>query len=126
MENMEQRIRKVLLAGASVFGLSAILLVALPGVFNGLLGLATNGPLEWSMRMVGSTLVALAGNMFSVSRWGTWQSVRFSGRLMQISAFLLGVLTLLMPGQQTWFSISYAVVGFGFSAAYTWALFKKA
>jgi len=123
---MEQRIRKVLLAGASVFGLSAILLIGLPAVFNGLLGLTNNGPLEWSMRMVGITLVALAGNMFSVSRWGTWQSVRFSGRLMQVSAFLLGVLTLLIPGQQTWFSIAYAVVGFGFSAAYTWALAKKA
>jgi phosphatidylserine synthase len=124
MEIMEQRVRKVLIAGASVFGLSAILLVALPGVFNGLLGLTNNGPLEWSMRMVGISLVALAGNMFSVSRWGTWQSVRFSGRLMQVSAFLLGVLTLLIPGQQTWFSIAYAVVGFGFSAAYTWALAK--
>jgi phosphatidylserine synthase len=123
---MEQRIRKVLLAGASVFGLSAILLIGLPAGFNGLLGLTTNDPLEWSMRMVGITLVALAGNMFSVSRWGTWQSVRFSGRLMQVSAFLLGVLTLLIPGQQTWFSIAYAVVGFGFSAAYTWALAKKA
>lgn len=122
---MEQRIRKVLLAGASVFGLSAILLVSLPGLFNGLLGLTTNDTLEWSMRMVGITLVALAGNMFSVSRWGTGQSVRFSGRLMQVSAFLLGVLTLLMPGQQTWFSIAYAVVGFGFSAAYTWALAKR-
>ena len=122
---MELRIRKVLLAGASVFGLSAVLLIVLPGLFNGLLGLTTNGPLEWSMRMVGITLVALAGNMFSVSRWGTWQSVRFSGRLMQISAFLLGVLTLLMPGKQTWFSIAYAVVGFGFSAAYTWALAKR-
>ena len=65
---MELRIRKVLLAGASVFGLSAVLLIVLPGLFNGLLGLTTNGPLEWSMRMVGITLVALSGNMFSVSR----------------------------------------------------------
>ena len=122
---MEQRIRKVLLAGASVFGLSAVLLVAAPGFFNVLLGLTTNAPLEWSMRMVGITLVALAGNMFSVSRWGSEQSVRFSGRLMQISAFLLGVLTLLMPGNQTWFSITYAIVGFVFSASYTWALAKR-
>jgi hypothetical protein len=50
---MEQRIRKVLLAGASVFGISAVLLVAAPGFFNVLLGLETNAPLEWSMRMVG-------------------------------------------------------------------------
>lgn len=122
---MEQRIRKVLLAGASVFGLSAVLLLAAPGFFNVLLGLETNAPLEWSMRMVGITLFALAGNMFSVSRWGSERSVRFSGRLMQISAFLLGVLTLLMPGNQTWFSIAYAIVGFGFNASYTWALAKR-
>jgi ABC-type uncharacterized transport system fused permease/ATPase subunit len=69
--------------------------------------------------------VLIAGNMFSVSRWGSSESVKFSGRLMQVSAFLLGVLTLVIPGQLTWFSIAYAAVGFGFSAAYTWALVKR-
>jgi hypothetical protein len=115
------RIRLVLKAGSLVFGLSAILLVAVPGFFNELLGLTTNPALEWSMRMTGITLVALAGNMFSVSSRGSDKSVLFSARVMQVSALALGVLTLLIPVSQNWFTISYAIVGFGFSAAYTFA-----
>lgn len=121
----ESRIRRVLLAGSTVFGLSALTLVAVPGFFNQLLGLETNAPLEWSMRMIGITLVALAGNMFSVSRKGSPESVLFSGRVMLISATLLGVLTLIIPAGLTWFTITYAIVGFGFSAAYAWALLAK-
>jgi O-antigen/teichoic acid export membrane protein len=105
-----------------VFGLSALLLLATPALFNELLGLATNPDLEWSMRMIGITLVALAGNMFSVASRGSEASVRFSARVMQASAFALGVLTLLIPTAQTWFTIGYAAIGFGFSIAYTIAL----
>ena len=121
----ESRIRRVLLAGSTVFGVSAITLVAVPGFFNQLLGLETNAPLEWSMRMIGITLVALAGNMYSVSRKGSPDSVLFSGRVMLISAALLGVLTLIIPAELSWFTIAYAIVGFGFSAAYAWALLAK-
>ena len=49
----------------------------------------------------------------------------FSARVMQISAFGLGVLTLMIPTALNWFTIAYAIVGFGFSAAYTWALAGK-
>jgi hypothetical protein len=63
-------IRKVLAAGSLVFGLSAIVLIAVPGIFNQLLGLQTTPDLEWAMRMIGITLVALAGNMYSVSANG--------------------------------------------------------
>jgi hypothetical protein len=76
--------------------------------------------------MIGITLVALAGNMFSVSSRGSDSSVKFSGRVMQVSAFGLGVLTLLIPATLTWFTVAYAVVGFGFSAAYTLAFIRKA
>jgi hypothetical protein len=77
------------------------------------------------MRMIGITLVALAGNMFSVSSRGSEESVMFSARVMLISAFALGVITLCVPVPLTWFTIAYAVVGFGFSAAYALVLFGK-
>jgi hypothetical protein len=108
-----------------VFGLSAVLLIAAPAVFNSLLGLTNGADLEWAMRMIGITLVALAGNMFSVSTRGSDDSVLFSGRVMLFSAFGLGVLTLLIPVQLTWFTIAYAIVGFGFSVAYALVLFRK-
>ncbi len=94
-------------------------------VFNSLLGLATTSDLEWAMRMIGITLVALAGNMFSVSSRGSKESVLFSARVMLVGAFGLGVLTLLLPEPLGWFAIAYAVVGFGFSGAYAWALLSS-
>ena len=104
-----------------VFGLSAVLLTAAPSLFNSLLGLSSTPELDWAMRMIGITLVALAGNMFSVASRGSESSVRFSARVMQLSAFALGVLTLMIPAPLGWFTIAYAAVGFGFSVAYTWA-----
>jgi hypothetical protein len=120
------RLRLVLRTGSIVFGLSALALILVPATFNGLLGLNTSPELEWAMRMIGITLVALAGNMFSVSSRGSETSVVFSGRVMLASAFALGVLTLLLPVQLNWFAISYSAVGFGFSAAYAWASRVKA
>ena len=111
----------VLKAGSAVFGLSAVALVVAPKLFNELLGLVSTPELEWSMRMTGITLVALAGNMFSHSTRGTVESVRLAGFVMMGSAFALGVLTLLIGVQLTWFTIAYAIVGFSFSAAYMWA-----
>ena len=67
--------------------------------------------------------VLAAGNMFSVSTRGSDAAVLFSGRVMLVSAFALGVLTLLLPVPLTWFAIAYAAVGFTFSAAYAVALF---
>ena len=119
---MIKNIRNVLRAGSLVFGLSAIALVAAPTLFNQLLGLASSAELEWSMRMTGVTLVALAGNMFSHASRGSDASVLLTGKVMAVSAFGLGVLTLLIPAAFTWFSILYAVIGFGFSAAYVIAL----
>lgn len=125
MTDSIKRQRGVLRAGALVFGLSALALVVTPSFFNQLLGLVSSPELEWSMRMTGITLVALAGNMFSVSTRGSDESVRFSARVMTLSAFALGVLTLLIPTELGWFTYSYAAVGFGFSAAYIWAMIKK-
>lgn len=124
-EESVQRVRMVLKAGSSVFGLSALALVVTPQFFNSLLGFSSTLELEWSMRMIGITLVALAGNMYSVASRGKDATVLFSGRVMLVSAFALGVLTLLIPVALNWFTISYAVVGFGFSTAYGWALYLR-
>ncbi len=120
-----QKLRAILVIGSIVFGVSALWLIAMPGWFNELLGLQTNSSLEWAMRMIGITLVALAGNMYSVSTRGGQESVLFSGWLMLFCAFGLGALTLMLPVALTWFAILYAVVGFTFSAAYLWAILSK-
>lgn len=120
------RLRLVLRTGSIVFGISALALILVPATFNGLLGLNSTPELEWAMRMIGITLVALAGNMFSVSSRGSEASVVFSGRVMLASAFALGILTLLLPVQLNLFAIAYSAVGFGFSAAYAWASRVKA
>lgn len=124
--SMLSRLRLVLRTGSIVFGLSALALLAVPAMFNSLLGLATSPELEWAMRMIGITLVALAGNMFSIASRGSDASVLFSGRVMLVSAFGLGLLTLLLPVELNWFAIAYSAVGFGFSAAYALVLFKRA
>ena len=119
------RLRGVLRLGALVFGLSAALLISLPRFFTDLLGQSGNSDLDWAMQMIGITLVALTGNMFVVSLSASERGVLWASRVMQISAFALGVLTLLIPTGVNWFVIVYALVGFGFSAAYTVFLLQK-
>ncbi len=120
-----RRLRFVLLLGAITFGLSAIALVVVPRVFTDLLGLPGSEELDWSMRMIAITLVALTGNMLVNSIAGSNSAVLWSARVMQFSAFGLGVITLYIPTQMNWFVILYALIGFGFSAAYTVFLFQK-
>jgi hypothetical protein len=123
---MTAYLRKVLATGATVFGFSALFLLFLPGLFNSLLGLTSTADLEWSMRMIAITLVALCGNMLSVSLKGKDETVLFSARVMAVSAAGLGVLTLLIPvATLTWFDYCYAAVGFGFSLAYVIGLVRK-
>jgi hypothetical protein len=118
-------LRIVLRLGASVFGLSALFLLALPELFLTLLALPSGVDQVWSMRMIAVTLVALTGNMFVVSLYATLKGVRFSARVMQFAAFSLGALTLAVPAELNWFTYLYAAVGFGFSAAYTVFLFRR-
>jgi hypothetical protein len=118
-------LRIVLLTGSTVFGLSALLLIISPTLFNELLGISSTPELDWAMRMIGLTLVALAGNMMSVSLRGKDTAVIFSARVMAVSAAGLGVLTLLIPIETlTWFDYAYAAVGFGFSVAYIVGLIR--
>lgn len=120
-----KRLRTILKFGATVFGVSALFLLIDPKTFLELLNLETSESLEWSMRMIAITLIALTGNMLSVSRFGSETSVVFSARVMVVAAAALGALTLLIPAEFGWFTIAYAAVGFLFSVAYLSALLRK-
>ena len=118
-------IRKTLRAGSLVFGASALFLLILPNIFLDLLGLADSDVLVWSMRMIAITLVALAGNMWNNSRNSSDRGVGNVAKVICVSATGLGVLTLLIPGEITWFSYLYAAVGFGFGLTYLINILRK-
>lgn len=115
-------IRLVLITGAAVFAVSAVALLLSPEIFVSLLGLPASSGLDWAMRMIAITLVALTGNMAVVAVFGSERGVLVAAVVMLFSAGGLGVLTLLIPADVTWFSLLYAMVGFGFSTAYVLAL----
>ena len=117
-------IKKTLQAGATVFGASALLLIVLPKLFLELLGMETTDQLQWSMRMIGITVFALAGNMWNNSKQHDDKKVVNVARIMCLSAALLGALTLLIPVTLTWFGYLYAAIGFGFAISYALNLAK--
>ena len=117
-------IKRTLQAGATVFGISAIFLVILPEKFLELLNMDTNNQLQWSMRMIGITVFALAGNMWNNAKQHDENRVINVARVMCLSATLLGVLTLMVPVSLTWFTYLYAAIGFGFALAYLLNLIK--
>jgi hypothetical protein len=111
-------LRYTLRVGASVFGLSAIALILVPSFFLELLGMEVTPPLVWSMVLIGVTLVALTGNMAVVSFTATDRGAQAASVVMMLASGGLGVTTLLIPVPLTWFSIIYALIGFGFSTVY--------
>ena len=117
-------IRRTLQAGATVFGISSIFLVILPAKFLELLNMDTNNQLQWSMRMIGITVFALAGNMWNNAKQHDENRVINVARVMCLGATLLGVLTLMVPVSLTWFTYLYAAIGFGFALAYLLNLIK--
>lgn len=120
-----RRLRTILRLGSTVFGLSAVFLLVDPKKFLELLNLETTNSLQWSMRIIAITLIALTGNMLSVARFGSETSVVFSARVMLVSAAALGALTLLIPAELGWFTIAYAAIGFLFSLAYLTTFLRK-
>lgn len=119
-------IRTTLRIGSVVFGLSALLLILAPEFFLDLLLLdGASAPLQWSMRMIGLTLVALSANMWIVSKTADDSAVTVAGIVMAIVATALGVLTLTVPAGLGWFSIAYAVVGFAFGLNYAVCLLRR-
>lgn len=120
------RVRNILKMGSVVFGASAVLLLLAPALFLELLALdSESSDLIWSMRMIGLTLVALAGNMWMNSLNPDDRVIRAVAGVMATAATGLGLLTLLIPTHLHWFSIVYALVGFGFGFAYITALILK-
>jgi len=119
------RIRKTLRAGSFVFGISALFLLVLPNLFLELLGLDKSDSLVWSMRMIGITVFALAGNMWNNAGQSSDARVENVAKVMCLSAASLGVLTLMIPVKLTWFSYVYAAIGFGFAISYGINLLKK-
>jgi hypothetical protein len=119
-------VRATLRIGAAVFCASALLLLLAPGLFLSLLGLdESSAALVWAMRMIGLTLVALAANMWFVSRSSRDRDVQTVGVVMAVVATLLGVLTLAIPAERTWFTWAYALVGFAFGLNYTVCLLRR-
>ncbi|MBU6279229.1 MAG: hypothetical protein KGN78_08270 [Actinomycetales bacterium] len=113
--------------GAIVFGLSALLLLLLPGLFLDLLQLdGQSAALQWSMRMIGLTLIALAANMWLVSKSTSERTVTTAAVVMTVVAAGLGLLTLVIPAELGWFTIAYALVGFAFAASYLACLIRLA
>ena len=117
--------RTTLKAGSLVFGASALFLLILPKSFLDLLGLEGGDVLVWSMRMIAITLVALAGNMWNNAQNSSDHGVGMVAKVMCVSATGLGVLTLMIPGQITWFTYLYAAVGFGFGLTYLINILRK-
>jgi hypothetical protein len=99
--------------------------LVLPDLFIDLLGLSQSDEMAWAMRMIGITLLALAGNMWNNAGQSSDVRVGNVAKVMCVSATALGVLTLLIPGEITWFSYLYAAVGFGFALAYLVNLVRK-
>ena len=119
-------IRKTLKLGAVVFGLSALLLLVAPSFFLDLLQLDAASPaLIWSMRMIGITLVALAGNMWLNSESSSEKRLIAVATVMAIAATGLGVLTILIPTQLSWFTYLYAAVGFLFGLNYLVCIIRR-
>ena len=118
-------LRTTLKAGLIVFGASALFLLILPAAFLGLLGLEVNDAMVWSMRMIGITLITLAGNMWNNSRSSSDSGVGQVAWVMCVSASALGALTLLIPAQRTWFAYLYAAIGFGFGLSYLLNIVRK-
>ncbi|KAI9031288.1 hypothetical protein DFJ74DRAFT_702309 [Hyaloraphidium curvatum] len=115
-------IRATLRIGAGVFGASAALLLLAPGNFIELLGLTPTAELIWAHRMTAITCAALGGTMTSVSLHGSQQGVFLAGRIMQIAAAGLAIVTLTIPTPWTWFTLTYAGTGFGFSLTYAYSI----
>ena len=118
-------LRTTLKAGSIVFGASALFLLILPAAFLGLLGLEVNDAMVWSMRMIGITLITLAGNMWNNSRSSSDSGVGQVAWVMCVSASALGALTLLIPAQRPWFAYLYAAIGVGFGLSYLINIVRK-
>lgn len=110
-------IRYVLRAGATVFTVSAIVLLAAPEWFTVELGLDATPGTTWTMRMLAAALLGLAGQMALVSR-GSDRAVRLGAGVMIIAGGLFTAFTFIVPGPWTWLRWAYVAFGATFWLAY--------
>ena len=122
MTNQGQyRIRQVMLAGGTIFLISAIALIARPDLFGQFIGI-TGDNAYWSLRMTGIVLIPLGYLMMVVRNNSSNYIVRTFAILMSLVSLALGIVTLLAPGEANIGRIIYAVIGFVFSTLYVVAI----
>ena len=122
MTNLGQyRIRQVMLAGGTIFILSAIALISRPDLFGEFIGI-TGENAYWSLRMTGIVLIPLGYLMIVVRNNSSNYIVRTFAILMSLVSLALGIVTLLAPGEANIGRIIYAVIGFVFSTLYVVAI----
>jgi uncharacterized membrane protein HdeD (DUF308 family) len=122
MNNLGQyRIRQVMLAGGTIFVLSAIALISRPDLFGQFIGIFGEDAF-WSLRMTGIVLLPLGYLMIVVRNNSSNYVVRTFAILMSLVSLSLGIVTLLAPGEPNLGRIIYAVIGFVFSTLYVVAL----
>lgn len=111
-------LRVILLSGSAVFGLSAIVATFAPEMLLEALGLGPSSEAAWNMTLMGFLLVALSGNMATVSRTSSDRGVVSASIVMLVVAIGLGAVTLQIPPELNWTSLTLVVIGFGFAIAY--------
>ncbi|MEY2827381.1 MAG: hypothetical protein RLZZ183_500 [Actinomycetota bacterium] len=122
MTNLGQfRVRQVMLAGGTIFILSAVALISRPDLFSQFIGISGEDAF-WSLRMTGIILLPLGYLMIVVRNNSSNYVVRTFAILMSLVSLALGIVTLLAPGEPNVGRIIYAVIGFVFSTLYVVAL----
>ena len=122
MTNLGQfRVRQVMLAGGTIFILSAVALISRPDLFGEFIGISGEDAF-WSLRMTGIVLLPLGYLMIVVRNNSSNYVVRTFAILMSLVSLALGIVTLLAPGEPNVGRIIYAVIGFVFSTLYVVAL----
>ena len=122
MNNLGQyRIRQVMLAGGTIFVLSALALISRPDLFGEFIGIS-GADAFWSLRMTGIVLLTLGYLMIVVRNNSSNYVVRTFAILMSLVSLSLGIVTLLAPGEPNVGRIIYAIIGFVFSTLYVVAL----
>ena len=117
----QSTIRQVMLAGGSVFIVSAIALIARPDLFGEFIGIVGEDAF-WSLRMTGIVLIPLGYLMIDVRSVASDSVVKSYAFLMSLVSLSLGIITLLAPGDANIGRIIYAIIGFLFSTLYVVAL----
>ena len=110
-------IRLVLSVGSAFFLVAGALLFLLPDSFSTWIGLVSSDEVAWAMRMLGVTLLALAGLMWLVRR-AKDHPVLGAGAVMMVASALRTALTVTLPGE--WTPLRWALLGAGavFALAY--------